>query len=165
VESFGWYPTRAEAFATRADFELNFQFPKKYSLVATGDKLSEGLEGDVALSRWKSGIPLAVAGFAYGDWFFNQYVYGTGIPGYRFTYQVEDAGSGKWQVKGRIVQANCSTGLEECAPGLPDHVGPHCGNRLDARNRYGKLTLVHSPNETRQDRLNQNEEILADVKQ
>jgi hypothetical protein len=67
-ESFGWYPTRAEAFSTRADFELNFQIPKKYSLVATGDKVSEGLEGNVALSRWKSGIPLAVAGFAYGDY-------------------------------------------------------------------------------------------------
>jgi hypothetical protein len=67
-ESSGWYPARTEAFATRADFELTFRFPKKYSLVATGSRLSEDTEGNVSVSRWKSEIPLAVAGFAYGDY-------------------------------------------------------------------------------------------------
>jgi hypothetical protein len=66
-ESFGWYPARPNSFASRADFELNFQFPGKYKLVATGTRVREGADGDVASSTWKSDIPLAVAGFAYGD--------------------------------------------------------------------------------------------------
>lgn len=67
-QSYGWYPTRPNAFTTRADFELTFRYPKKYALVATGTKTGESFEGELAISTWKSEIPLAVAGFAYGDY-------------------------------------------------------------------------------------------------
>jgi len=66
-QSGGWYPTRENSFASRADFEITFRSPKRYALVATGDKVRETQEGDTTVSVWKSGIPLAVAGFAYGD--------------------------------------------------------------------------------------------------
>ena len=66
-QSYGWYPTRPSSFATRADFELNFRIPRKYALIATGSKIDETFDGDWALSRWKSDVPLAVAGFAFGD--------------------------------------------------------------------------------------------------
>lgn len=66
-QSFGWYPARNNSFAARADFEIKFHSPKKYTLVATGSKTGESQEGDWSVTTWKSDIPLAVAGFAYGD--------------------------------------------------------------------------------------------------
>ena len=72
--SFGWYPTMMEppagtgTFAFRSDFEINFRSPEKYGFVATGQKTSQQTEGNWLLTSWKSGIPLAVAGFAFGDY-------------------------------------------------------------------------------------------------
>ncbi len=66
--SFGWYPTRPNSFASRTDFEITFKNPKRYLLVATGKKVSETTDGDTTISTWKSEIPLAVAGFAFGDY-------------------------------------------------------------------------------------------------
>ena len=73
-ESFGWYPALfnsgfgVETFAERSSFELTFRSPKHYTLVATGEKLSETTEGNTRVTSWKSGIPLAVAGFAFGGY-------------------------------------------------------------------------------------------------
>ncbi len=73
-ESFGWYPAAfnnelgVDEFAFRSDFELSFHIPKKYILVATGHKVSETTDGKFALTSWKSEIPLAAAGFAFGDY-------------------------------------------------------------------------------------------------
>ena len=69
-QSFGWYPTRQTAsFVTRVDFELSFRFPRRFSLVATGNKMEETTDGNWTVSRWSSGdVPLAVAGFAFGDY-------------------------------------------------------------------------------------------------
>ena len=66
-ESFGWYPTVKDTFATRSDFQMMFHSPKQYVFVATGDKVGETREGNSTVSTWKSPIPLAVAGFAFGD--------------------------------------------------------------------------------------------------
>jgi len=67
-QSFGWYPTRPYSFAARAAFEMNFRSPKKYLLVATGSKTNDTVDGDQRFTSWKSDIPLAVAGFAFGDY-------------------------------------------------------------------------------------------------
>ncbi len=67
-ESSGWYPEMRDSFASRATFELHFKSPKKYSLVATGSKTDETTDGNLLLTTWKSDIPQAVAGFAYGDY-------------------------------------------------------------------------------------------------
>jgi hypothetical protein len=67
-ESSGWYPERANSFSTRADFDLTFHSPKNAVLVATGEKISETIDGNTRVTTWKSEIPLAVAGFAYGDY-------------------------------------------------------------------------------------------------
>jgi hypothetical protein len=73
-ESFGWYPTlfeyktRGDEAAFRSDFELIFDSPKKYDLVATGHKVSDTIAGNVRTTSWKSDIPLPNAGFAYGDY-------------------------------------------------------------------------------------------------
>lgn len=73
-ESFGWYPSvfanepGTDAFAFRSDFDLTFRSPKKYSLVATGSKVNESTDGKESITHWKSDIPLAAAGFAFGDY-------------------------------------------------------------------------------------------------
>jgi hypothetical protein len=73
-ESFGWYPAvfsgeaGVEEFAFRSDFDLIFRSPKKYSLVATGGKVSETIDGGQSVTTWKSQMPLAAAGFAFGDY-------------------------------------------------------------------------------------------------
>jgi Peptidase family M1 domain len=73
-ESFGWYPTPFEgelgvdAFALRTNFDLTFRSPKKYKLVATGNKTSETVDGKELITNWKSEKPLPVAGFAFGDY-------------------------------------------------------------------------------------------------
>ncbi len=66
-QSYGWYPARPNSFATRADFAMTFRSPKKYTLVATGNKTNETLDGEWSVTTWESGVPLAVAGFAFGD--------------------------------------------------------------------------------------------------
>jgi Peptidase family M1 domain len=67
-ESSGWYPDRPNSFSARADFGLTFHSPKNSPLVATGEKTSETVDGGIRVTTWKSEIPLAVAGFAYGDY-------------------------------------------------------------------------------------------------
>jgi Peptidase family M1 domain len=67
-ESSGWYPDRPNSFSARADFDLTFHSPKNSPLVATGEKTSETVDGGTRITTWKSEMPLAVAGFAYGDY-------------------------------------------------------------------------------------------------
>jgi hypothetical protein len=67
-ESSGWYPERPNSFSARADFDLTFHSPKKSVLVATGEQTSDTVDGNTRVTTWKSQIPLAVAGFAYGDY-------------------------------------------------------------------------------------------------
>src|ERR1051326_3910589 len=61
-----WYPN-VGAFGERATFELRFHYPKRYTLVSVGDLVQETKEKDETIAEWKSDIPLAVAGFNYGD--------------------------------------------------------------------------------------------------
>jgi Peptidase family M1 domain len=73
ADSFGWYPSRiassaGDDFALRYDYHLRFLCPKQDTLVATGNKVSDTLDGKDRITEWKSDIPLAVAGFAYGDY-------------------------------------------------------------------------------------------------
>jgi hypothetical protein len=67
-ESSGWYPERPNSFSARADFDLTFHSPKNSVLVATGEKTSETVDGNTRITTWKNEIPLAVAGFGYGDY-------------------------------------------------------------------------------------------------
>ncbi len=59
-----WYPNAT--FGDRATYEMTFRMPKDLVMVATGQLLSEVREGEQVVSRWKSDVPLAVAGFNFG---------------------------------------------------------------------------------------------------
>ena len=73
-QSFGWYPAPfspeigVDEFAFRSNFDLTFRNPKRYKLVATGVKTSETVDGKDLITTWKSQIPIAAAGFAFGDY-------------------------------------------------------------------------------------------------
>jgi hypothetical protein len=67
-QSSGWYPSRPDNFAARADFEMTFRCPKRSTVVATGSRVGASVDGEWAVTQWKSSIPLAVAGFAFGDY-------------------------------------------------------------------------------------------------
>lgn len=64
-----WYPNNGGGqFGDRATFEINFRYPKGYTLVGVGNLVGEEkVEGDVKVATWSSGsTELAVAGFNYG---------------------------------------------------------------------------------------------------
>jgi aminopeptidase N len=61
-----WYPASA-AFHDRATYDLVFRVPKGFTLVSVGKPVSQSRDGDFEVTEWKSDIPLAVAGFNYGD--------------------------------------------------------------------------------------------------
>ncbi|MEN3335704.1 MAG: hypothetical protein V7641_5069 [Blastocatellia bacterium] len=61
-----WYPS-VNAFNDRATFDLTFKVPKSYMLVGVGREVKTWREGNFAASQWVSEVPLAVAGFNYGD--------------------------------------------------------------------------------------------------
>jgi hypothetical protein len=50
------------------------------------------------------------------DWFFRQYVYGTGIPEYRLEWSTQDAGGGQWSLSGKVTQSGVSDGWLDVLP-------------------------------------------------
>jgi len=74
--SFGWYPSYSAGryslttneFADRLDFDITLRVDKEYDVAATGRKTDEREEGKRKITRWKSAVPLAVAGFTFGDY-------------------------------------------------------------------------------------------------
>ena len=65
VARTNWYPnnTGTKDYAT---YDMTFGVHKRMRLVATGDFVSETVEGDRHVSRWKSDYPLSVGGFNLG---------------------------------------------------------------------------------------------------
>jgi hypothetical protein len=62
-----WYP-HPESTASFCPFALNFRWPRKLKLVATGNKTEEHEEGETRVGRWISDAPVALAGFNLGDY-------------------------------------------------------------------------------------------------
>lgn len=50
------------------------------------------------------------------DWFFNQWVYGTEIPSYDFSYQMTDAGDGQTELTMSIKQSGVSESFQMQVP-------------------------------------------------
>jgi hypothetical protein len=62
-----WYPHLA-GMAQFALFDTTFHWPRKFRLVATGEKVDEHEEGDRRMGRWRSDGPAVLAGFNLGDY-------------------------------------------------------------------------------------------------
>lgn len=61
-----WYPNTGPA--DPAQYRLQFQYPKGYTIVATGKLEKEWQEGGIAFSTWTSGAEIPMAGFNYGEY-------------------------------------------------------------------------------------------------
>jgi len=60
-----WYPRSGSAFA---DYELAFNYPKRLTLVTTGDIVSDRVEGDTRITERRTLTPIRVAGFNLGTY-------------------------------------------------------------------------------------------------
>jgi hypothetical protein len=60
-----WYPNNP--FPDQAKFDLTYRIPRQYTLVSVGTPTKQAREGDWNVSHWVSDVPLAVAGFNYGE--------------------------------------------------------------------------------------------------
>ncbi len=61
-----WYPS-LNSFHDRAVYDLTFRVPRRYTLVSVGRQTENSREDDMEVTRWISDVPLAVAGFNYGE--------------------------------------------------------------------------------------------------
>ena len=98
------------------------------------------------------------------DWFFNQYVYGTGIPEYRLSYQVQNAGDGNWKVAGKILQSNVAEGWKNLLPLYLSAAGRTTAIGWVIVNGPESVFSFDLPLKPEKLSLNLSEEILADVK-
>ena len=58
-----WYPNRGMQFAK---FDLTFRYPANLDLVASGARVSDSLEGETRVTRFRGGAPIRLAGFNLG---------------------------------------------------------------------------------------------------
>ncbi len=62
-----WYPNSAGgSLGDYTNYDMAFRIPKGMRMAATGNLVSESIQGDRNVSVWKSEVPLAVAGFNFG---------------------------------------------------------------------------------------------------
>ena len=64
VARSNWYPN--SEFGEYENYTMRFSVPKNMTMVATGTRLSEQVEGDQSVTTWKSEGPQSVAGFNLG---------------------------------------------------------------------------------------------------
>lgn len=99
------------------------------------------------------------------DWFFNQYVYGMGIPQYRLHTSLEATPDGKTHLTGELTRSGVPEPWKDSIP-LYVHVG-------DKTLRLGSIAAAHSrepldfvlPGKFDRVSINDYEDMLADVKQ
>ncbi len=99
------------------------------------------------------------------DWFFNQYVYGTGIPQYTFRYSVENTQEGKKHLKGTVTRSGVADSWKDDLI-LYGHIG-------DSSYRLGIIGATHPqesvdaelPGKFDRFSINDEEDTLAEVRQ
>jgi hypothetical protein len=60
-----WYPRAGSDFT---NFDLTFRYPKRLTLVATGEPVEDRVDGDYKVSRRTTSTPVRLAGFNLGDY-------------------------------------------------------------------------------------------------
>lgn len=99
------------------------------------------------------------------DWFFRQYVYGTGWAEYKFGYGIEALPDGRFKVTGKVIRSGASDGWKDILPIYLQREGRvfRAGwvNAVAAETPF-EFTLPWKPEKLT---LNENEDILAEIKQ
>ncbi|HET8924337.1 MAG TPA: M1 family aminopeptidase [Candidatus Acidoferrum sp.] len=99
------------------------------------------------------------------DWFFNQYVYGTGIAQYSFHATLEATPDSKMHLKGALARTGVPDSWKDVVP-LYAHVG-------DKIFRFGTISATHSnepldfvlPGKVDRVSINEYDDLLAEIKQ
>lgn len=60
-----WYPRAGDAYAL---YDLNFRYPKRLTLAATGEQTEDRIEGDWRITRRRTPVGVRVVGFNLGDY-------------------------------------------------------------------------------------------------
>jgi hypothetical protein len=99
------------------------------------------------------------------DWFFRQYVYGTGVAHYEFQYKVENTGDGKFKLSGTLNRTQPTEGWKDAIP-LYVHMGKevHRIGVIQAREATSpfEVMLAFRPEKVT---INDNLDTLAEIKQ
>ncbi len=97
-------------------------------------------------------------------WFFNQWVYGTGIPSYTYAYKVEEAPGGKYKVMLRVKQANVPPDFQMVVPVKIDFGdGKAARVRVLVRGAESEQQLPLMPLEPKKVIFNDLESVLCEV--
>lgn len=99
------------------------------------------------------------------DWFFNEYVYGTGIPQYTFRSTITSTADGKSNVSVTLQRSGVPGNWKDVVP-----IYAHTGDKMM---RLGSITAAHEtenvnftlPQKVDKVTINEYEDLLADVKQ
>jgi hypothetical protein len=99
------------------------------------------------------------------DWFFRQYVYGTGFAHYDFHYNIESLGDGKFKLSGTLNRTQGPEGWKDALP-VYVHVGKETRRigMIEAREALNPFELV-LPFNPEKVSINDNLDTLAEVKQ
>jgi len=98
------------------------------------------------------------------DWFFNQYVYGTGIPQYSFHATTEAAPEGKTHIKGELTRSGVPDNWKDVIP-LYAHMGDKFGKLGNLSSTHPAEALdVTIPGKIDRVSINDFAELLAEVK-
>ena len=62
-----WYPN-LNGFGEKALYDLTFKVPKFYKVISVGTLKQDSIEQNVAVTHWVTSLPVAVAGFNYGQY-------------------------------------------------------------------------------------------------
>jgi Peptidase family M1 domain/Carboxypeptidase regulatory-like domain len=62
-----WYPN-LNGFGEHAFYDLTYRVPRKYKVVSVGKLEAASIEDERAVSHWVTPVPVAVAGFNYGEY-------------------------------------------------------------------------------------------------
>jgi hypothetical protein len=99
------------------------------------------------------------------DWFFDQWVYGTEIPTYDFSYTVDETPEGKYVVKCQVTQENVSKDFKMWVPVLLDFGGDqYAALRLLVDKPENKFELPKAPLKPKKVTLNPWFAVLCEVK-
>ena len=79
-----WYPN-LNGFGERALYDLTYKVPHRFKVISVGKLQGESREQDYAVTHWVTAVPVAVAGFNYGNYTrveLADEITGYKIPGY-----------------------------------------------------------------------------------
>ncbi len=99
-------------------------------------------------------------------WFFDEWVYGTGIPSYRVSWRASPAGSGQFKVQLHVDQDNVGDDFQMYVPVTVDLGGGQVARlRVKVRGHSSDIDLPIMPAQPKSLKFNDLDGVLAEVKQ